>query len=239
MGDEYKINFLPSKTTLKLIEDWLIQEKEKYDDGFYCNWNVIENSFERNELISFELNGTPIGFVVWHQYDFFIDIDIMEIHCDYRKKGLGKIFFEMLSESYKNKRIIAIKLYCEPRESVHFWRKMGFIQFPLRGYDESNLTFYKPLIETSETTKTPNELNKIELWDVEPYQSTKRSPRWCWDIEHQEGQLIKPIIQACNINWNIRWTKNGKIEKEGKVKYFSEHNPIDFDSFMFIKKLDV
>jgi hypothetical protein len=64
MENEYKINFSPSQTDLKKIEDWLIQESERYDDGFYCNWNIIENSFERNGLISLELNDTPIGFVV-------------------------------------------------------------------------------------------------------------------------------------------------------------------------------
>ncbi len=238
MENECKINFSPSQADLKEIEDWLILESEKYDDGFYCNWNIIKNSFERNGLISLELNDTPIGFVVWHQNAFFLDIDIMEIHYDYRRMGLGKKFFEMLSEPFKDKGIIAIKLFCEPRESEHFWRKMGFIQFPIRGYAESDLTFYKPLIEVCKTTKTPNEFNKIELWDVEPYQSKKRLPNWCWDVETHDGELIKPIIQACNVNWNIRWTRNGKIEKESKVKYFSKDNPIDFSPFMFIQNLD-
>lgn len=144
----------------------------------------------------------------------------------------------MLSGSFKDRGIIAIELFCEPIESEHFWRKMEFIQFPIRGYAEPELTFYKPLIEVCKTTKTPNELNKIELWDVEPHQSKTRLPRWCWDIETQDGKLIKPIIQACNINWNIRWTKDGKIKKESKVKYFSRDNPIDFSPFMLIEKLD-
>ena len=238
MENEYKIDFSPSKIDLKKIEDWLIQERKIYDDGFYCNWNIIKNSFERNGLISLKLNETPIGFVVWRQYDFFIEIDIMEIHYDYRRKGLGRIFFETISEAYKAKGVLAIELFCEPRVSEHFWRKMGFIQFPIRGYSESDLTFYKPLIEVCETTETPNELNKIELWDVEPYQSKKKTPRWCWDVKTQEGKLVNPIIQACNMNWNIRWTKNGKIEKESKVKYFSEDNPIDFSPFIYIQKLD-
>ena len=236
--NDYKINFSPSKNDLKKIEDWLIQERERYDDGFYCNWNIIENSFERNELISLELNNIPIGFVVWRQSYIFIEIDILEIHFDYRRKGLGKIFFKMISASYKDKGVLAIKLFCEPRESRHFWKKMEFIQFPIRGYAESDLTFYKPLVEVCETTETPNELNKIELWDVEPYQSKKKTPRWSWDISSENGILVKPIIQPCNVNWNIRWTKNGKIEKEDKVKYFSSENSIVFSPFMYIKRLD-
>jgi len=238
MENEYKINFPPSKIDLKKIEDWLIKENEKYDEGFYCNWNIIESSFKKNSLITLEQNDFPIGFVVWRQSDIFIEIDIMEIHYDYRTKGFGRIFFGIFSESFKAKGVVAIKLFCEPRESEHFWRKMGFIKFPQRGCSESDLTFYKPLIEVCETTETPNELNKIELWDVEPYQLKNKKSRWSWDIITENGLLIKPIIQPCHVNWNIRWTKNGKIQKEDKVKYFSTNNPIEFSPFVFIKRLD-
>jgi len=233
-----QITLEPTIIHLNEIKDWLIKEQNQSNNGFFCNWNIIERSFERNELISLELNDSTIGFIVWRQSDIFIEIDIIEIHYDYRRKGLGKTFFEMVLESYKEKGILAIKLFCTSRESELFCRKMGFIKFPQRGYSESDLTFYKPLIEVCENTETPNELNNIELWDVEPYQSSKKKPRWCWTIDTQNGKLIKPIIQPCNVNWNVRWTKNGVIVKEDKVKYFSRENPIDFSPFMYIEKLD-
>ena len=237
MNNIPKINLSPSQSVLRTIKNWLSEEDEKYNGGFYCNWDIIEYSFHRNELVSFELNMEIIGFVVWSQYEFYIEIDIMEIHYSLRNKGLGKLFFEKVSDAFKEKKALAFKLFCRPRDSEYFWRKMGFIKFPIRGYSESDLTFYKPIIEVSETTEKANSLNKLELWDVDPYRSTKKEARWCWDLEMDNEKLIKPIIQPCNINWNVRWTKDGKIIKEDKVKYFSRDNSIEFRPFMYVEKL--
>lgn len=236
--NELKINLSPSLTDLKIIEKWLLAENIKHNEGFYCNWNIIKKSFTSNNLISLELNENIIGFLIYSNGDIYIEIDIMEIHRDFRKRGFGKVFFEKFAEVFKDRHIIAIKLFCEPREPEYFWRKLGFIKFPSRGYSESDLTFYKPLIEVKSTTEKPNDLNKLELWDVEPYQATNKNPRWCWDVELEKERIIRPIIQPCNINWNLRWTKNGKIVKEDKVKYFSDtSNPIEFCPFMYVEKL--
>ncbi|SFD70810.1 GNAT family N-acetyltransferase [Thermophagus xiamenensis] len=238
MKEDYKINLEPSESDLKEIENWLLDESKKYDDGFYCNWNIIERSYHKNEVISFELNEKIIGFVVWSQREIYTEIDILEIHPEFRRKGLGKIFYDKIEKSFKERGSLAIKLFCEPKESEKFWRKMGFIQFPIRGYSESKLTFYKPLIDSCKPTDKSNDLNKIELWDVEPYQANKKEPRWIWEIKMENNKLIYPIIQPCNVNWNVRWTKNGKIIKEAKVKYFSRENPIEFSPFMYIEYLN-
>ncbi|PKP51210.1 MAG: hypothetical protein CVT92_13290 [Bacteroidetes bacterium HGW-Bacteroidetes-1] len=115
---------------------------------------------------------------------------------------------------------------------------MGFIKFPTRGYSESELTFFRPLIEVTKSNGNPDDFNKLELWDVEPYQSTNNSPRWIWNLELSNNKLEKPIIQPCNVNWNLRWTKNGKIVREDKVKYFSDKdNQIEFCPFLYVKEL--
>jgi hypothetical protein len=238
MGNELKINLTPTIEDLNVIEKWLKKERNKYKTGFYCNWNIIEKSFKSNRLISLEFNSDVIGFLIYSVGDIYIEIDIMEVCLDYRKNGFGKIFFEKFEDVLKKQNVLAIKLFCEPRKSEFFWRKMGFIKFPQRGYSESDLTFYKPIIEVKTTTENPNNLNKLELWDVEPYQATNVGPRWSWDIELKNGKLLKPIIQPCNINWNLRWTNNGKIVREDKVKYFSDSdNTIEFSPFMYVKQL--
>lgn len=238
MRNELKINLTPTIEDKNVIEKWLKKERNKYKSGFYCNWNIIEKSFKSNRLISLEFNNGVFGFLIYSIGDIYIEIDIMEICLDYRRNGFGKIFFEKFEDVLKKQNVLAIKLFCEPRESEYFWRKMGFIKFPQRGYSESDLTFYKPIIEAKPTTENPNNLNKLELWDVEPYQATNIGPRWSWDIELENGKLVKPIIQPCNINWNLRWTNNGKIVREDKVKYFSNSdNPIEFSPFMYINQL--
>jgi len=238
MKNEYNLNLFPSESDLSEIKDWLIEEDSRYNEGFYCNWNIIEKSFHRGEVISFKLNKKIIGFVAWSRGNIYVDIDIMEIHYDYRKNGLGRIFLKKIENIFREKGYLAIELFCEPRESEHFWKKMGFIKFPERGYSESDLTFYKPLIEVFETTEILNNNNILELWDVEPYLSHKKKPRWIWNIEIKDGKLLKPIIQPCNVNWNVRWTKNGEIIKEDKVKYFSRDNSIEFSPFMYVERLN-
>ncbi|MBN2776501.1 MAG: GNAT family N-acetyltransferase [Bacteroidales bacterium] len=237
MKQELKINLKPSKSDFLELENWLIDEYNKFDEGFYCNWNIIKDSYKNNEVITLCLNDKIIGFVDWSQDENVIHINIMEIHPDYRKMGLGKKFLAKLEAEFKEHGNIAIVLFCEPRESEHFWRKMEFIKFPNRGWSESDLTFYKPLINVLKSNHDIKNENMIELWNVEPYQSNKFSPEWSWSIETENEKLITPIIQPCNRNWNVRWTMNGKVIKEDKVKYFSNDFTIENGPFMFIEKL--
>lgn len=236
MKNELSINLTPSESDLKVIEEWLSNESKKYKVGFYCNWNIIEKLYTLNRLISLKLTDKTIGFLVYSPDEIYVEIDIFEIQREYRGKGYGKFFYKQVAEAFKNQNFKAVKLFCEPVESEHFWRNLGFIKFPERGYSESALTFYKPLISYTEPTNEPNDLNKLELWNVEPFQKDRISPCWIWNIEN--SKLAKPIIHPCNVNWNLRWTKNGEIAREAKVKYFSKDNPVDFGPFMYIEKLD-
>jgi GNAT superfamily N-acetyltransferase len=232
---EIKLN--PTENDIEEIKNWLKDEDAKFNEGFYCNWNIIWDSFLRKQLICCSINDTPVGFLVWSKGEIYIEIDIMEIRPEYRKKGIGHYFIEKISVHFKDLGFKALKLFCEPRESESFWEKEGFIQFPQRGYSESDLTFYKSLIETLHTCKN-NSLNRIELWNFEPHEILNNSPLWQWNIEGFTGKMKLPILHPCNINWNIRWIKNGQIEKDCKVKYFSLEFPVDFEPFMYITKLD-
>jgi len=237
MKEELKINLNPTNSDFLELKNWMIYEYNKFNDGFYCNWNIIENSYKDNEVITLSLNDKIIGFVYWSQDENLIHINIMEIHPDFRKMGLGKIFIEKLEIEFKEQGNIAIVIFCEPRESEYFWRKMEFIKFPNRGWSESDLTFYKPLIKVLEANHDIKEDNKLELWNVEPYLSNKLIPEWSWSIKIKNKKLITPIIQPCNRNWNVRWTINGKIIKEDKVKYFSNNFTIENGPFMYVEKL--
>ncbi|KJF45392.1 GNAT family N-acetyltransferase [Draconibacterium sediminis] len=236
MKNELTINLTPTETDLKVIGEWLSSENKKYREGFYCNWSTIVRSYSLNRMISFNLRDKIIGFLVYSPDEISVEIDIFEIQRKYRGKGYGKIFFKQVADEFKIQKFKAVSLFCEPVESERFWRGLGFLKFPERGYSEPDLRFYKPLISFTEVTESPNELNKLELWDVEPFQKDEVPPCWSWNIEN--SKLLEPIIQPCNENWNLRWTQNGKIIKEGKVKRFSTTNfPVIFDSFMYIENL--
>lgn len=237
MENNAEINFKPSENDYNIIRNWLKEEYDACGEGFYCNRNIIEKAFYDNELISFELDGEIIGFAVCTQHGMSIDIDIIEIHPEYRKKGFGKIFFHKLESVFREKGNIAIILFCEPRESKYFWRKMGFIQFPDRGYSESDLTFYKPLIKVAKATDDDDNSNIIELWNVEPHEACRFRARWKWNVRMENGRLLNPIIQPCNCNWNIKWSKNGEIIKESKVKRFSREYSVEEGPFLYVTEL--
>jgi len=238
MINELKINLSPSKNELKTIKKWLFEESRNTDEGFYYNWYIIEKAFEEMELFTLNINDNAIGFAVWHKSGYFADIDIFEINLENRKKGIGNYFYNEIEQVFKNHDIKAIKLFCSPRVSEFFWRKMGFIKFPNIAHNETDLNFYKPLVEVKVSTHNPNEYNKLELWDIDFCQGNTKKPLLSWNIESEPEKFNKPIIQPCNMDWWLRWTKNGKIVKEHIVKRFSNSdNRIEFSPFMYIEKL--
>ncbi len=233
-----KFNIAPTRFDLEKIKEWLIEEEQESNEGFYCNWNIIEKAFNNDELITLNLKEKTVGFLVWSKGEIYAEIDIMEIKPDYRKQGIGKLFFEQISEFFKQKGFLVIKLFCSPRESEKFWKKMGFIKFPDRGYSESDLTYFKPLIKVQTIVENQETDDTVELWDVEPYQKNNNQPKWTWNINLDNGKLKLPIIQPCNCHWNLRWSKKGEMIREDKVKYFdTTENRVEYSPFLYITNL--
>jgi GNAT superfamily N-acetyltransferase len=233
-----QINTEPTKSELDKIEKWLIEEDRKSNDGFHCNWQTIEKAFNNKKLVAFNIKETPIGFLVWRENEIYVEIDFFEIQLEHRGKGIGKVFFEKISEYFQLKGFLAIKLHCSPRESEKFWKKMEFRKFPDRGYSDSDLTYFKPLIEIQKVSNNILAMNKVELWDVEPHQIKKNLPKWTWEVKVENDKLALPIVHPCNCDWNLRWTKNGEIIREGRVKDFdSNESSICYSPFLYIKEL--
>lgn len=221
----------PSDKQFEYIKQWLMEEYERLQAGFFCNWSTIEKSYRKNEFVVFEEEGESIGFIVWTNNDYYAEIDIMEIHPAYRNRGLGKVFYELVERYFRSKNLKAIKLFCAPEESEPFWQRMDFVPFPDRGYTEHALMYYKPIVANN--LSTDMELrDKLELWNSEPIAVQKGKPAtWTWEIK--ENQL--PIVQPCNPNWNLRLTRHGKVVREEKVKYFFLHRDGNIDPFLYIE----
>lgn len=223
----------PTIDHLQKIESWLIEESQMKNEGFYCNWQIIEKSFFNNQLLIFHSNQEPIVFACWNScVDSYADIDIFAVHPHFRSKGIGKEFYKKIECFFKSKNYIAVKLFCSPTESEAFWKKMNFIKFPDRGYSESELTYYNLLIEVNNPMQSDDEIaDKLELWDLEPYEVATQTPRWTWKISETEN----PVLQPCNPNWKLRLTKNGKIIRDDKVKYFDRKSLIELGPFLLIQ----
>jgi hypothetical protein len=225
-----------TENELHEIKIWLKTEVEESenDSGFFYNWNIIEKAKNGNEIFIIKNENEVLGFLVWSGKEICAEIDIFEIKPKHRKNGIGAHFFNEVCNYWQSNNYIVVKLFCEPKESEKFWKKMNFIKFPDITYSIPELTYYKPLIEIKETATEIDVNNNLALWNVEPDQIQKNNPKWTWNIEENN---FTPILNPCDSNWNIRWTKNGKIVNENKVKRFSKNAEIEFDYFIYLKEL--
>ena len=225
------INSEPNIRQLNELETWLKQEFDTSKEGFYCNWNTIQKSFKRNQLITCSINDEIVGFISWstNSKRQYVDIDIFEIHPKFRQLGYGKRLYQLGETYFKSKDFKAVILFCEPRESEPFWRKMNFIKFPPRGYSESDLYYYRPLIEVNLPVDEATD-NKLELWDMQPYAINGKRPKWIWDINSNS----QPVLHPCNGDWNLRLTKKGVVLKEDRVKCFDNTEDILLGPLLYL-----
>jgi hypothetical protein len=239
-----KMNKIDLEITQKITENqlneikiWLKSELDESinDSGFYYNWDIIEKAKNENEVFIIKNETEVIGFLVWTAKEIYVEIDIFEIKPSHRKNGIGAHFFNEVCKYWRKNNYSAVKLFCEPKESEKFWKKMNFIRFPDIRYSIPKLTYYKPLIKVNETTTEIDSQNKLELWNVEPHDVRNNSPKWSWNIDTEN---FIPILNPCNSNWYIRWTKNGQIVNENKVKRFSKNVEIEFGNFIYIRQLN-
>ena len=237
---ENHIEMAPTLQDIKEILVWLKEERDRdaRGRGFYNNKNIIMDSFRLGNAIVFKHENKSIGLIVWNESDdILVNIDIFVIHPSYRGKGFGELFYHDVCNYFVEKGFKAVKLFCEPKTSEKFWVKMGLLKLHDCGYTEHELTYYGVLIDVASTIYLDN-AEKIELWDVEPYEAMEAEPRWTWYIENDEGKLLYPILHPCNCNWNLRWSRNGEVLKEGKIKYFTNKDFELFKSkFLYIEKL--
>jgi hypothetical protein len=234
---QLELSYNPSQVELKKIEEWLFGESKNSDSGFYYNIDIIKEAFTKDRLIILKKSKETVGFLVWRKDEIYITVDIMEIHPNYRNLGHGIFFIEQISTYFSNQGFVALKLFCAPEQSEKFWKKLKFIKFPNRGYSESELTYFKPLVQIKMPSTERDSDNRIELWNLEPHETRNQKPNWVWNFDNNTFDLSIPILQPCNSNWNICWIKDGLVQKEGKVKYFSKITQIDFDPFLFMKEL--
>lgn len=232
------IDIAPKEQDIEEILVWLKRERDRNGEGFYNNKNIILESFQRGNVIVLKHRGKNIGMAVWSEDDIHVNIDIFVINPLFHSQGYGSFFYKAISEYFRTEGFKAVKLFCEPRTSERFWIKMGLNKLPDCGYTEHELTYYVILVDTASIINIRN-ADKIELWDVEPYKAARKEPKWTWYIETQNGDLMHPIIQPCNQDWNLRWCRNSQVLKEEKIKYFTdEAYELYRSKFLYIDKLE-
>lgn len=230
------LNKTPTQSDLDYIESWLQKEYRTYGEGFYSNWHLILESLNKKQLAVFKVDNKAIGFLSWYDGKIQRNIEIMVLQPKFRKRGFGRIFFQEFEEFSRNQGFSVLLLYCSPEESQFFWKKVGFIDVHKASSIYHHLSLYKPMINRLETTQC-NSLNKLELWDEDPYKlTTETAPKWTWDLSKLSSSIS--ILEACSYEWNLKLTLGGKIIDENKVKYFKKGRT-HFGSFLYINYNDI
>lgn len=242
MDDQTSISFKPTLKSFREIETWLIKEYNKTKQGFYCNWNIIEDSYQNNRLGVISVKNKAVGFIAWRESDLVAIIQICEIKPSERGKGYLRTFFYELSSYFLDKNIIAISLECAPPTSEPVWKRLGFKDFPESPkfglYAIENKELYKLLVSDCLGKEIFNNDEIIELWNREPHETDDIDPIWTLPVlfKTDSTKLINWIIMPCKPDWRIRWRKGNIVYKDSKVKYFHSER-IEYGKFVVIRSL--
>lgn len=211
------------KKYLDQIEHWLKDEYDEKQTGFYINWNLIVDSFNRDKIFFLILDNNAIGFLTWNNFEIAARIDIAEIRPKFRGAGYGRELANFAFNEFRLKNFLAVTLECSPPESEYFWKAMGFIPNPAK--KSGNLKLFRILDENYSVANTGISSDLvIELWDCQPHLALNEKPTWYWNVEYDEDNesLIKPIIFPCLPDWQIQLRSNDTIIEKEKAKYFGE-----------------
>ena len=204
-----------TKKHLADIKHWLADEDARTGQGFYCNWNIIEGSFNNGEMYCAIDQGAVVGFLIFNTSKFSANIDIMEIHDNYRRKGIGKQLVDAFLGDLRATGIVVVDLESRPITSLPFWMSFGFL--PVGGGGELYLPLFGPCCDASP------ELNDeiIEIYATNYYDHVESKPVNNLKIErHSSGRITRPIVIPYYADVRIRWKKGNHIQYDGRMKGF-------------------
>lgn len=117
-----------SDKDLRAIHSWL-EEEEKYgvEDGFLCNWSVIEESHRSKGLLVLVDGNSqqPVAF----QLNRLLKPGIIQVRNSERGKGYGRKLVEHCVKLAIDEDEPFLFIQCKPVSSIPFWNRMGFSLF--------------------------------------------------------------------------------------------------------------
>ena len=141
----------PPIQRLRQLEVWLKQEYEKIGEGFYCNWNIIEDAYNKNQLLCATFNDSAIGLLVWRKWENFGFIEILSINPKDRKQKIGASLTIECESYFMTEKVTIVHVDCHPLSSHLFWKKQG--------YTDCNCEKYNPNGNSAFSIKLHKKLN--------------------------------------------------------------------------------
>ncbi|HRH67692.1 MAG TPA: GNAT family N-acetyltransferase [Bacteroidia bacterium] len=236
LNDDFEVISSPSENHFSYIKNWLSEEYKATRNGFYCNIEIIKDSFAKNTVLVLSYEGKGIGFVTWQEsFEFSATIQILEIHPKFRRKKLGTMLLQKLLEFFPEKGIYAVSLNCISKVSISFCKNLGFIKIPSviepENDQEESSKMYKVLIEHAPILTNESSSNSEIL------EMTKDDVVYKWEIqfEPKSRKLKLPIIYPTNRYCNLVWKKENRIIQSENIQYFKPD--VYFYTFAIILEL--
>lgn len=107
---------------LSVLETWLREEWKKYGKGFYCNWNVIVDAHNKDELFILSVSEDIPALLANHRHQ----PNILEVRKNARRKGYGRLLAEFAEDNARNNQLSAMRIQCAPETSIPFWKHIGY-----------------------------------------------------------------------------------------------------------------
>jgi GNAT superfamily N-acetyltransferase len=213
---------LATPVDLAEIEAWLRAERKETGEGFYCNWGVIQRGVEYDETFAMRRNGEAVAVLV----DGTAGPDILSVRPDLRGMGIGEQFARWLFERALARDYSVLEIECEPRTSVSFWRKHGFL--PMGTGPEGFRHAYKLLDRKHALATGPDVVVSVSLFPKEKNWSPLTEPYWVRTERgrRQDGRVQLPARVALYqpgephlVDCVVRVIVEGACVYEDKLKY--------------------
>lgn len=151
---QYEVT-MASKRDLSVIRRWL-----KAKSSFYHNFI----SARRGDVwVCKEIGKVAVlGFLSGRMRQR-PSMDIMEVREEHRKRGVGKSLVAFFLEQVQQHDPIGIEIQCEPKSSIGFWRRYGFVEVQ-HSYQDTNRFHYRALcFQTSSSLSADTERVSVRL----------------------------------------------------------------------------
>lgn len=107
---------------LASIRAWLELE-ERDGEGFIHNWSLIEAAAAEQEMMVLSGADGLVGFLT---YGLTLG-SILQVRSDHKRRGIGRQLVEHAIRKANAVGNPILVIQCEPKSSIPFWRRMGFV----------------------------------------------------------------------------------------------------------------
>lgn len=213
------VNYNPSQDDIRVIKNLLVKEKEEGQKKTpLYNWeSIILPAIDEDRFVALYHAQNPIGFAVWRDCgEKIVEIEHIWIDKKFRRKGIGKIFQNILTDFFRRGEFLIIEILCVSVEGEKVSESVGFISLE-NEYGGDDRRKYLPLGNCRTIKTAESYICDCPEFYICYYKETEREQ--CKKIPLYGNLQKMPVIVDIPGDWRVEFICNGKVVKEGTSKY--------------------